>query len=150
MAPRETPMGLVLAACDMLIEDRQTGKKSLIGLFDKLFAANFPCTHPAMTVMVALTSGHGDYPCELVCRHSDSETVAFSAKGKISFRDPSQVVDLVFQLRQVRFPKSGTYWLHFLVDGVPVLMRPLFIQPAETSGDKTGKDKGKTPPPADS
>ena len=141
MAPRETPMGLVLVACDMLIEDKTSSKKSLIGLFDRLYASAFPCTHPFMTVMVSLTSGRGDYPCELVCRHADSETVAFSAKGKVSFREPSQVLDLVFQLKGVRFPKPGTYWLHFLVDDMPVLMRPLFIQPAENQDKEKDKDK---------
>lgn len=134
-------MGLVLVACDMLIEDKQSSKKSLIGLFDRLYAGTFPCTHPAMTVMVSLTSGRGDYPCELVCRHADSETVAFSAKGKIAFREPSQVLDLVFHLKGVRFTKPGTYWLHFLVDDVPVLMRPLFIQKAEAAD----KEKPATP-----
>lgn len=135
-------MGLVLLACDMLIEDKQSGKKSLIGLFDRLFAGTFPCTHPAMTVFVSVTSGHGEYPCELVCRHSDNETVAFAVKGKVVFREPSQVMELVFQLRSVHFPKPGTYWLHFLADDAPVLMRPLVLQQADLQQHEKGKAPG--------
>lgn len=122
------PMGLSLVVCDTIIEDKLTGKKSLIGLFDRIHARVFPCVHATMAVFVSLTSGHGKYPCEILCRHSDGKTIAFSAKGEIVMPEPSRVVDLVFRLNGVRFPKSGTYWLHFLADEMPVMMRPLLIQ----------------------
>lgn len=141
MPALETPMGLALVVCDTIIEDKLTGKKTLVGLFDRVQTSRLPCVHPTMTIFVSLTGGRGEYPCEVVCRHTDSETVAFSAKGKVNLRDPRQVVDLVFRLKGVRFPKSDMYWLHFLVDGVPIMMRPLVIQktsPAKRDeGDET-------------
>jgi len=59
----------------------------------------------------------------------------------VALKDPRQVVDLVFRLKGVRFPKSDMYWLHFLVDGVPIMMRPLIVQktsPAEQ--EEEGKE----------
>ena len=143
MSALETPIGLALLVCDSIIEDKLTGKKSLIGLFDRVQTAKLPCVHPSMTIFVSLTGGRGEFPCEIICRHSDGETIAFSAKGKVVLRDPRQVVDLVFRLNGVRFPKDDMYWLHFMVDEIPIMMRPMFVtkrQPGAADKDK-GNDK---------
>ncbi|MBU0716889.1 MAG: hypothetical protein KJ749_01465 [Planctomycetes bacterium] len=142
MATLETPMGLALLVCDMIIEDKLTGKKTLVGLFDRIQTGRFPCVHPAMTVFVSLTGGRGKYPCEVICRHQDNETIAFSAKGQVVLPDPRTVVDLVFRLNGVRFPKPGFYWLHFKVDDVPIMMRPLNIDKRE----REKKTEGETGP----
>jgi len=128
MPAAETPMGLALIVCDTILEDRLTGKKTLVGLFDRVQTAKLPCVHPEMCVFVSLTGGRGEYPCEIVCRHVDGETIAFSAKGKVVMRDPYQVVDLVFRLKGARFPKEDKYWLHFLVEGIPIMMRQMLVQ----------------------
>jgi len=124
-------MGLALLVCDTIIEDKVTGKKTLVGLFDRVQTARLPCVHASMNVFVSLTGGRGKYSCEAVCRHTDDETVAFSAKGQVTLSDPRQVVDLVFRLKGVRFPKEGMYWLHFVVDDVPIMMRHMLIQKAK-------------------
>ena len=128
MSPIETPMGLALVVCDTIIEDKLTGKKTLVGLFQQILAHRFPWVHPAMSVFVTVTSGRGRYPCEIICRHMDNETVAFAAKGTLELRDPSQVVDVAFRMNGVRFPKPGMYWLHFLTDEVPIMMRPIHVK----------------------
>ena len=129
--PVEAPLGLALVVCDTLIEDKRSGKKSLIGLFDQIFTSSFPCVHQGMDVYISVTGGRGEAACELVCRHGESQTVAFSAKGKIKFPSPNHVVELVFQLRGVRFAEPGVYWLHFLADEAPVMGRPLFVRKVE-------------------
>ena len=128
MAKIETPMGLSLIVCDTIIEDKFTTKKTLVGLFDRIQVGKMPCVHPDMSVFVSLTGGRGEYPCEVICRHTDGETVAFSAKGMIKLSDPRQVVDLVFRMKNVQFSKAGIYWLNFVVDGVPIMMRQLVIK----------------------
>lgn len=131
-------MGLALVVCDTIIEDKVTGKKTLVGLFDRIHTAKIPCVHPAMNVFVSLTGGRGQYPCEVVCRHTDNETVAFSARGNVTLRDPRQVVDLVFRLKGVRFPRADTYWLHFLADGIPIMMRPMFVEKRDPESRESG------------
>lgn len=142
MALLETPMGLSLLICDTVIEDKQTSKKSLIGLFDRIHAQRLPCLHPAMSAFVSVTGGRGEYPCEIVCRHQDGETVAFVAKGKVELKDPRQVVDLVFRLSGIRFLKDGLYWVTFQMDDVPIMMRPLQVVKREPK-------KGAEAPPHD-
>lgn len=141
MARLDLPMGLVLVTCDQIIEDKLTGKKTLVGLFDRVQAAQFPCVHPAMAVLVSLTGARGEFPCEIVCRHTDGTTVVFSAKGKVKLGDPRQVVDLVFRLNGVHFPKADMYWLSFIVDDVPIMMRPLFVSLRKETKGKKGPEK---------
>jgi hypothetical protein len=76
---------------------------------------------------VSLTSGRGNYDCEVVCRHQETDTNAIAVKGKVAFRDPMQVVDLVFNVQGVCFRNTGEYWLEFRIDNVPVMMRRIFI-----------------------
>ena len=136
----EMPMALSLIACDTIIEDKQTGKKTLVGLCDRIYSSKFPCLHPMLSVYVSLTSGHGENACEIICRHNDYQTVAFTAQGNISFREPVQVVDLVFRVRNVRFVKAGVYWLQFLVDQMPLVVRPLIVEQLPPKENKKETD----------
>ncbi|MCK5804678.1 MAG: hypothetical protein KAI66_17705 [Lentisphaeria bacterium] len=140
----ESPMGLALVVCDTIIEDKTTGKKTLVGLFDRVQTLKLPCAHPAMSILVTLTGGRGDYPAEVICRHTETDEVTFSAKGKVTLRDPRQVVDLVFRLNGVRFKHAGMHWVQFLADDMPIMMRPLFISLREKGKD--GKDEKKDEP----
>ncbi len=143
MPALDTPMGLSLVVCDSIIEDKFTGKKTLVGLFDRVQAARLPCVHPTMAVLVSLTGARGEYPCEVICKHTDSKSIAFSAKGKVNLRDPRQVVDLVFRLNGVRFPKADMYWLSFSVDDIPIMMRPLFVALKKPDGMPPAAGTGK-------
>ncbi len=134
----ETPMGLALVVCDMVLEDRHTGKKSLIGLFDRLHAPAFPCSHPAMAVLVALTGAGGELACELGCHPGDGGAPAFAAKGRVNFQDPGRVVELVFQFSNVRFPRPGRYDLRFMVDDMLVMTRPLWVVPTPAPQPRPG------------
>jgi len=133
--------------CDTIIEDKHTGKKTLVGLFDRVHARRFPCVHPFMCVFVSLTGARGRFPCEAVCRHQDSHTTAFSAKGEVVMRDPRQVVDLVFRLSGVTFSRPDMYWLNFVIDDVPIMMRPLFVVEATkpAKGDPPGAGTPEAP-----
>ena len=123
----EVPMGLALLVCDTIIQEKQTNKRSLIGLFARLYPKNLPCVHPSLSIFVSLTSGRGNYACEVVCRHQETDANALAVKGKVAFKDPMQVVDLVFNVQGVCFRNTGEYWLEFRIDSVPVMMRRIFI-----------------------
>ena len=51
------PLVLAIILCDSVIREAQTNKLSLIGTFNGIFANHFPCTHPTLSVYIALT-GH--------------------------------------------------------------------------------------------
>ena len=127
MQSTETPMGLALLLCDSVIEDKYTGKKTLVGLFDRIQTLKLPCIHASMSIFVSLTGGHGKYPCQIEGRHSDGETTAFSATGNVILKDPHQVANLVFRMNNVKFNKAGMYWVRFTVDDMPIMLRQLIV-----------------------
>lgn len=116
MSTKPKPVPLALVICDQIIEDRMTGKKTLVGLFNSIAARNFPCTHGLMSVFVSMTDGHGKYECELVCRDEDTGDAILQTKGPIEFASPAVVVDMVFALQGVAFPKPGLYAFEFYCD----------------------------------
>lgn len=127
MSYSEMPIGLALISCDTVIEDRRTGKKSLIGLFGQLNVRKLPYLHPSLSLLVSLTGGTGEHACEVLCSNDSLKVPVFSVKGKIKFDHPQQVIDMVFQLQSVRFPLADTYWIKFIVDEMPLMLRPLTV-----------------------
>ena len=124
----EMPMGIGLIPCDQIIEDRLTGKKSLIGVIGEIRMGKFPGCCPALHLLVSMTSGRGEYPCRLQIVSASQNEEVFSSRGRLKFKDPAQVVDLVFTLPALEFKYPDTYWIKFLIDGVTLMTRPLRIK----------------------
>ena len=123
----EMPMGIGLIPCDQIIEDRLTGKKSLIGVIGEIRASKFPLHYPALHLLVSLTSGRGEYPCRLQILSASQNEEIFSSRGRLKFKNPAQVVDLVFTLPALQFKYEDTYWVKFMIDEVTLMTRPLRV-----------------------
>lgn len=50
-----TPTPVSLVICDDVVQDRRTGKISLIGWADSIRAAGYPYVSPSFNVFIALT-----------------------------------------------------------------------------------------------
>ncbi len=112
---KPTPKYLAMLICDYVIRDADTQNKSVIGVFNSLFAQKFPVRHDRMHVFVSLTDGHGDYKATLRIRRADGDTI-FSQEGKLGMKDPLAVADLNFQIRGLVIPEAGRYFVEFLCD----------------------------------
>ncbi len=104
------PTCLAILLCDYVIEDKATNNKSLIGIFNRIHASAFPCQHARLVIFLSLTDGRGRTPVEVFIENADDRTETFKAEGSVDFKDPRQVVDLVFDLRGVKFDKPGAYF----------------------------------------
>ena len=114
-APKETPLGQALLICDQIITDAETNKKSLIGVFNNLRAITFPAQHPHMSVFAAMTNGNGKMNATLRCSVENHEVLNVS--GEIEFPNPNQIIELVFNLKGMVFPRPGLYTFELLCDG---------------------------------
>lgn len=120
---KPTPIPLAMVICDTVIEDKKTGKKSLIGLFDSINARKAPCTHNSMSVFVALTQGIGEYSSKIRCIKSDDNKVLLEGKGKIVFKDRKHRIDFIFALNGLKFPEFGEYRFELLCDDKLIIGR---------------------------
>lgn len=117
------PKILAFVICDSVIDDRATGKKSLIGLFNNISAKVFPCVHSILHVFVGLTEGHGEYQCSLTCIKDDGSKKVLNLSGPLKFNNPLDVAEVNFEIRGIVFPEPGVYRFEFNCDDVPVISR---------------------------
>ena len=107
---KPAPDVISMIVCDQVITDRLTGKQSLIGMFSKIHTRGFPASHGQLCVYVALTEGHGD--AELTIRivdANDARPPIVEGRGKVRFKDPRAIANLVLQFHGLTFPQPGEY-----------------------------------------
>ncbi len=126
-AEKPSPTGLAIVICDQIIEDKLTGKKSLIGIFNQIGTQNFPCRHPQLCVFVSLTEGRGQCAARLRIVHDESNHVVAEVNGNIQFPDVHVVVELNFNLVGLAFPEPGMYSIEFYCDDALILERRFHV-----------------------
>lgn len=113
MAADERPSDIVpvlvaMLVCDTAAVDPSTGKKSLIGIFDRVWAAKFP-TQRAITVYAKLTDAQGYYRFKVrYVQASTGQTLA-EAEGEARVADRLVSADFVLQTPQLPIPETGRY-----------------------------------------
>ena len=123
MSEKPAPLGVAIVICDQIIEDKLTGKKSLIGIFNQIAAQSFPCRHPQVCVFIAITDGRGQSAARLRIVHDESSHVVAEVNGSIQFPDAHTVVELNFNLVGLVFPEPGVYAIEFYCDDALILER---------------------------
>lgn len=118
-----SPLGLAIVICDLIIEDKQTHKKSLIGIFNQIGTTNFPCRHPRMAVYVSLTEGRGQYDVRLRIAQEATGQPVGQVQGQMQLNDIHAVAELNFDLLNVNFPAPGLYAIEFYCDDALILER---------------------------
>ena len=95
-------MSAMLLVCDQIITDAETGKKSLIGLFSDITASSLPFRR-SLSAFVTLGNGQGQGEFEFVGTHEASGQPLFRIHDRLTFRAPTDVVELVFNLNDLTF-----------------------------------------------
>ena len=54
------PIVLTFLACDDVITDAATQKKTIVGCFGDIFAVSYPVLYHRLALFAELTNGHGD------------------------------------------------------------------------------------------
>jgi hypothetical protein len=138
---KPSPTGLAIMLCDQIIEDKQTSKKSLIGIFNQIGAAEFPCHHARLSVFVSITEGRGTSDARLRIANEETGDVVAEVKGRIQFPDIHSVVEICFNFGVLKFNQPGLYSIEFYCDDALVLERRFHVLKA--------KPPPKGPPPAE-
>ena len=99
-----------IVVCDTIIEDRNTGKKSLIGIFTHLASKAFPCNYPSMSIYFCITDAAGTYTFMLRLIHLDQDKqIAEGTLPPIEIKDRLQIVDYGITMLRVQFQVPGRY-----------------------------------------
>lgn len=110
LSPPPCVLSMVLA--DQVHRDSASGKFSILGTYSVIQSVRFPCVISALQLYVALTECRGRVPLRLVLGDVDEEVPAAAfLEGEFQSSDPTQVVEVNFQWRNVVFQRPGDYLL---------------------------------------
>jgi hypothetical protein len=98
-----------LLVCDLVIEDKLTHNKSIIGTFTTIWAPSFPCLHAKMGIYFCLTDADGHYDLELRLVLTDKEQMLAQAGLSVEIVDRLSINDFGINLQMVPLPKPGRY-----------------------------------------
>ena len=108
MADAPVPNVLAMLVCDQVIAEQGTGKKSLIGIFDNIFAIAFP-TQARLAVYVKLADAHGKYKIRVRLVKLKDETAVADINADADIPDPTSPTELAINLVGIGLPEAGKY-----------------------------------------
>jgi len=118
------PTLLALILCDQFIDDRRSGKRSLIGLYDQINTFGFPTARDMLIVAIIADMDE----------KSRVGLSLFAPDGAdllgIEMQPPGgagKVNEMAFELQGMTIPAPGTHWLAIRVDGTELARRPVNV-----------------------
>ena len=113
------PKANAMLICDQVLTEAGTNKKSLIGIFENIGAAQFPAVHHSLSVYVKLTDAKGNYKfqLDLVDLTSNAVITKCEIPNEFQMNDPLRTSELVFNLEGLRFPHPGEYEFRIFANG---------------------------------
>lgn len=103
--------------CDQVLDDRLTGKKSAIGLFNAIRVPSMPTRLTQVVVMASLTEIAAPTTVELrLVRDADNNPL-LRTQGTVDAPDPLATVELVFGVQGIAIPTVGQYAFELWAQG---------------------------------
>lgn len=105
-----TPYPLAILLCDQIIVDERSKKKTLVGVFDLIYARGFPIIHRPLSVYVRLTDAEGQYQFRMDYVQIKTDKLLGRAEiSTISIADRLKTHELVMEFPPIEIPDQGDY-----------------------------------------
>lgn len=111
------PFLVAALVCDAAVLDPSSGKKSLIGIFDRVNVKKFPTKRP-MSLYLRVTDAEGDYNTEVRYVQMGSGKVLAQAEGELHATNKRALVDLLIDFPPLPIPAEGRYEFQFWANSV--------------------------------
>jgi len=103
--------------CDSVITEVGTNKKSLIGIFENIYAQNFPCRHYHLSVYIKFTSAQGKYHFRLeLVDISNDKIIGKGEIPELNVPDKLGSYELAFNLMGLQFDHEDKYEFRIFAD----------------------------------
>ncbi len=109
------------------IRQEAGGKISLMGLFENIYATQFPAVHPRLAIISEWADGRGEFDLRMQILSNDRKVILRETASKLKLND------LNFKHRDVSihfnidFTSPGTYWIEYHLDGELIASMPLKV-----------------------
>lgn len=108
-------MDLTLAVCCDAANISREGKLNLLGIFNSIHAAQFPCTHPHLALVLRVEASIGEdgaFPLELKLADEDGQEL-FTIGGHLTLQgaEPGRpmTAQTIMDINNLQLPRPGTY-----------------------------------------
>jgi hypothetical protein len=112
---------------DVVIQDRMTGKWSIVGVFDRILSPAFPVVHPAVAFYVKMGDLQGRYRIKVDFRDSTDKQLGLIEGPPIDVKDVAQSFELGIGLANVKLDRPGKYQFQLFVNDEFVASAPLDV-----------------------
>jgi hypothetical protein len=120
------PVCVATLVCNEVIEDKRSGNKTVVGIFNAVGTSQLPATHPRMTVMASVTNAEREIPVQLLLRGPEGKEM-LKADAMVPARGPGDVVDLLFELNNITFNEYGDYAFEVIHQGKVIGARKFLV-----------------------
>ena len=104
------PYMMAALVCDTVATDPNTGKKSLLGIFDRIHAVEFP-TRRAVTLYFRIGDAEGRYRMSVKFVSLKDGTVIYDTDAEITIPDRLVTNELEVLISPLEIPEPGKYEL---------------------------------------
>lgn len=111
------PVVKAFLVADGVIQDRATGKWSVIGVFDQIYAAAFPCSHPIVAMYVKLTDALGRYQVKVEFRDADDVVISTFEGIEFEVTDRTKAVEFGVTTQHLPLKKPGRHEFQLYLNG---------------------------------
>ena len=126
-AVQSKPSLLAWITCDGVHIDPASGKHTILGVFSNIKALSFPVMHPYMVWFLTLTDVQpGTHRIKMSMGLNPTDPAELLNR-EFESKSPLHRINLINELRNLRFDKAGDYSILIEVDDEPILATSLTV-----------------------
>jgi hypothetical protein len=121
------PSLLAWITCDGVHIDPSSGKHTILGVFSNIKARTFPVVHPYMVWFLTITDVQPGKHTIRILMGLDATNPTELLKREFESQSPLHRINLINELRNLRFEQPGDYSIVIEVDEEPILATSLGV-----------------------
>lgn len=131
---QRVPLLIAALVCDNGTTDPSTNKRTLIGIFDSIYASSFPSSRK-IYLYFKLTEAEGYYDLEIrYIKQNTNETLAY-ARGELVAEDLLKSTEILIPMSPIPIPEEGRYefqiWANSMFLGSTSIDASLRVMPQQ-------------------
>ena len=111
-----TPVPVAFLLCDQIIVEAGSGKKTIVGVFDRVGVRQFPATHSPAWLYIRVIDCEGEYEHRIEYVQVATQKILARANGTATSKNRHVYAEFVLPCPPLQLPEPGEYefrlWLN--------------------------------------
>jgi hypothetical protein len=111
-----TPVPVAFLVCDQVIVDAGSGKKTIVGVFDRIWCERFPARYRPAWIYFKAIDCEGEYEHRIEYVQVSTQKILIQGKGQLVHSDRHQYAEFTLQCPPLPLTEPGEYefrlWLN--------------------------------------